>query len=107
MGMPIRHPINKTGIATVEGLKKIEMALPPSMACTKKSERHAAWGCQFQLFEHPRRDTHAEFEPPPPPSIGKQSTREQEELEYVRATADLGGLALVEFWGVGMFIHKE
>ena len=47
MGVPVCQPMSKTSILAVEGLKKSELATPPSMRSKKKSERHAAWECQF------------------------------------------------------------
>ena len=82
--------MNKTGIATVEGLKTMEMALPPSMACTKKVSATQHGDADYDFLNTPAEIHTPILNPPPPPSMGKQNTGEQEELEYVRATGDLG-----------------
>ena len=61
----------------------------------------------FDFLNTPAEIRAHDFEPAPFPSIGKQSTGEQEELEYVRAKLELEERSWVFFWGARMFIHKE
>ena len=47
MGAQICQPNCKMSVLVVEGLKKSELATPPSTRSTTKSKHHRAWECQF------------------------------------------------------------
>ena len=62
MGMPIRHPISKTSILAVEGLKKLKMATPPSTRSTNKVNATEHGNAIFQFVNTLREIRAHDFE---------------------------------------------